>query len=355
MIGQKLYLAITGNQLNYIPTGYNRKGTPIWRWTILKIAIAGLGITGAYLFRLLRKEGFSPDVYETPQKTVCGIHPCAWGTSLGFTELVKQADLDPNDYIINRFDHMLFDEIKVKADFITFDKPGFVKALSQSCEVKLTSLNPSSYDRIIDATGVARVYLPPIQNDLLMNCIQFKVKSNESNEVKIKLGGAGYAWYFPLGDHVHIGFGSVKENPKDKVNGAILAGWNVSQPICGCRGVVRLSAPKASRPFVVNGEPQIIGVGEAIGCVSPLVGDGIVHGMRSVRILLDNWDDPEGYTEKILREFSWLDRERKVVDKLAGSRSLSVFDARVLLENSRRRMGMRMGVFDVFRMARSFS
>ena len=320
----------------------------------LKIAIAGLGITGAYLFKLLRKEGFSPDIYETLHETSCGIHPCAWGTSLGFTELVKEADLNPNDYIIGRYDHILFDDIKVKADFITFDKPRFINALSQSSEVNITPLNPSDYDRIIDATGVARAYLPPIQNDLLMKCIQFKVKSNDSNEVKIKLGGVGYAWHFPIGDHVHIGFGSLTEDPMNRVNDKTLAGWNVNEPVCGCCGVVRLSAPNASQPFVVNGSPQIFGVGEAIGCVSPLVGDGIVSGMRSVRILLDNWDDPEGYAEKILREFCWLDRERKVVDKLAGSLSLNILDAQILLENSRRRMGMRMGIIDVFRMARIF-
>ena len=32
----------------------------------LKIAIAGLGVAGGYLYRLLRKEGYSPDVYEAP-------------------------------------------------------------------------------------------------------------------------------------------------------------------------------------------------------------------------------------------------------------------------------------------------
>ena len=63
-----------------------------------------------------------------------------------------------------------------------------------------------------------------------------------------------------------------------------------------------------------------------------------------------NWDDPEGYTEKLLREFSWMDWERKVVEKLAASTSLSIFDSWVLLENSHR-MGMRMGIIDVFRMA----
>jgi flavin-dependent dehydrogenase len=175
------------------------------------------------------------------------------------------------------------------------------------------------------------------------------------NEAKIKIGSAGYAWHFPLGDHAHIGFGSIREDPKNKINDKTLAGWTIKEPICGCRGVVRLSAPNASRPFVVNGSPQIFGVGESIGCVSPLIGDGIVSGMRSVRILLDNWDDPEGYTERILREFSWMDRERRVLDKLVESRSLRIVDAWILLENSNKRMEMRMGIIDLFRLARSFN
>lgn len=320
----------------------------------MKIAIAGAGITGAYLFRLLRKEGFVPDVYGSSHQTACGINSCGWGTSLGFKELVKEAELDPDDYIIGRFDHMFLHDIRVKAEFYTIDKPRFVNALSESAEVKLTPLNPSSYERIIDATGVARAYLPPIQNDLLMNCIQFKVKSGESDEVKVKIGGDGYAWYFPLGDVAHIGYGSIKRRPESKIDGKTLSGWSIKEPICSCRGVVRVSAPDASRPFILNGPPQIIGVGESVGCVSPLVGDGIVDGMRSVRILLDNWDNPEGYSEKLLREFNWLDKERKVVDKLSKSRSLSILDGRVLLENSRKRMGIRMGLIDALRMARSY-
>jgi flavin-dependent dehydrogenase len=250
---------------------------------------------------------------------------------------------------------MIFDDFKVKANFITFDKPRLIKALSQSAKVTHSPLNPSDYDRIIDATGVKRAYLPSIQNDLLMSCIQYRIKKlDESDEIKIKLGGVGYAWHFPLGDHIHIGFGCINDDPAKSYNGTKLGGWKVIEPICGCKGVVRLSAPGASTPFVVEGTPQIWGVGEAIGCVSPLVGDGIVSSMKSVRILVNNWNDPEGYTEEILKEFSWLDRERKVVDKLAKGRPLNLLDARVLLENSRRRMDMRMGFFDVFRMARSF-
>lgn len=188
-----------------------------------------------------------------------------------------------------------------------------------------------------------------------MSCIQFKVKkTNESDEIKIKLGGIGYAWHFPLGDHIHIGFGCINGDPTKSYDGKSLAGWKIHEPVCGCRGVVRLSAPGAMMPFVTQGRPQVWGVGEAIGCVSPLVGDGIVSSMKSVRILLNKWDDPEGYTSEILKEFDWLDRERKVVDKLACGRPLNLLDARVLLENSRRRMDMKMGFLDVFKMARSF-
>ncbi len=266
---------------------------------------------------------------------------------------MREADLDPDDYIVGRFDHIIFDEIKVPAEIVTFDKPRLVSELSQTSEARFTMLNPSLYDRVIDATGVARAYLPQIQNDLKMRCIQIKVRSKGVNELKIKPGGVGYAWRFPIGDYVHIGCGSLRDDPEKIMRGLTQAGWITDEPVvCGCRGTVRLSGPNSARPFVVNGSTQIWGVGEAVGCVSPMAGDGVVSGMRSVQIFIDNWDDPEGYSETLLREFSWMDRERRVVDKLEGSGSPSILDARILMENSRR-MGMRIGVIDALRMVRS--
>ena len=175
----------------------------------MKVAIAGMGITGAYLFRLLRKEGIYPEVYEVPQSTACGIHSCGWGTSLGFSELTKAVDLDPEAYITGRFDHITFDGVRLRAEFYTFDKPRFIKDLSESADVKITPLNPSSFDRVIDATGVSRTYLPPIKGDLLMRCVEYRVKTSASNQIEVKIGGGGYAWHFPLGDSFHIGYGSV--------------------------------------------------------------------------------------------------------------------------------------------------
>jgi flavin-dependent dehydrogenase len=46
--------------------------------TTPKIAIAGAGFTGAYLYRLLRKAGYPIDIYDVTVQTRCGLSPCAW-------------------------------------------------------------------------------------------------------------------------------------------------------------------------------------------------------------------------------------------------------------------------------------
>ena len=82
-------------------------------------------------------------------------------------------------------------------------------------------------------------------------------------------------------------------------------------------GRIRLTAPHNSQPFVAAGsDGEVWGVGEAIGCVAPLAGDGIVPGMKSVQLLMKWWDDPSGYTRAVLKEFDWMKKERAVIDKL---------------------------------------
>jgi len=84
-------------------------------------------------------------------------------------------------------------------------------------------------------------------------------------------------------------------------------------------------------------------VGEAIGCVAPLAGDGIVPGLKSARLLLEWWDNPDGYTRAVLREFDWMKKERAVVDKLRRGEKLGLSSAWVLKKNSKR-MGMQVGL-----------
>ena len=161
---------------------------------------------------------------------------------------------------------------------------------------------------------------------------------------QIKLGRIGYAWCFPLSDdQYHMGCGSLISDPHKIIEELrwMPGSAQKTKVICACKGRIRLTAPQYARPFVT--EDRIWGVGEAIGCVAPLAGDGVIPGMQSVHILLKWWDDPDGYTRAVLKEFSWMENERLVVDKLRRNETLGIGDAWVLRKNSRR-MGMQVGL-----------
>jgi flavin-dependent dehydrogenase len=314
----------------------------------LKVAIAGAGTTGAYLYRLLKNEGFQADIFDKKRSTACGITPCAWGTSIGFVELVQAAGLDPEKYILQRVDHVFMDEVQLKGKLMTYNKPSLEKDLLKGATIKSGPLRVRAYDRVIDATGTRRAYLPPIQKDILLPCSQRRVTTEAPLENRIKLGGLGYAWCFPLGRHgYHVGCGTLARNPSD---GLKEIGWLTDNPkwkiLCTCKGKVRLSGPHGSQPFVCDVMREgIWGVGESIGCVAPLAGDGVVPGMKSVKILLDHWDDPDGYTAAILKEFEWMKKEREVVNKLKFASRLKLKDAWVLKKNATR-MGIDVALRD---------
>jgi flavin-dependent dehydrogenase len=224
-----------------------------------------------------------------------------------------------------------------------------VRDLLGDARIRPAPVPLDEYERVIDATGVDRALLPPIAGDVTLDCREYLVEAEEPIENRIQLGSIGYAWRFPLSPNLcHVGCGSLLEDP-----GRVLAslGWlrgqnGEARPSfhCGCASKIRLTGPRESQPFVANGHgPTIWGVGEAIGCVAPLVGDGIVPGMRSVELLLANWDDAEAYTRAVLAEFAWMEDERAIVDRLRRNDSLRVTDARVLKKNATR-MGMRVGL-----------
>jgi len=315
------------------------------------LAIAGAGVAGAYAYRLLRDRGYPADLYDVKKKTRCGISPCAWGTSGEFIDLVKVAGLDPSQYILERVDQVVIDGIRFKIEMITIDKPRFVRDLLQGAGVSYGPVDLEAYSRVIDATGVSRALLSPIRGDVFMPCFQSRIETRRELEARIILGEIGYAWCFPLGEnHYHIGCGSLVKDPHDVLRSLDLMGGQSSKgdtTICSCRGRIRLTGPHLSLPFVSDRSADgIWGVGEAIGCVGPMAGDGIVPSMKTVRILLKEWDDPEAYTRSILEEFHWMEGERTLVDKLRNMEQPTIANARVLLENSKR-MGMRIGLKEV--------
>ncbi|MGE4542494.1 MAG: hypothetical protein AB7D06_00160 [Pedobacter sp.] len=315
----------------------------------MKVAIAGAGITGAYLFRMLENQGCEVHLYDRRKNTGCGLTPCAWGTSTDFIELVSNAGLDGNKYILQRLDHLQMDEIRVRAELLTIDKPRLIKDLLRDTSPNLAPLPFADYDRVIDATGVARALLPPVADDLVLNCRQGLVQSDQALPNRIKLGGIGYAWCFPLDDNrYHIGCGNLLHDPGQFLE---QLGWidhlsasGTGRVLCRCDGGIRLTGPHLSQPFVTKRfETEIWGIGEAIGCVASLAGDGIVPGLRSVQLLLAAWHDPTQYRQAVLDEFHWMREERAIIERLRQGQGVGLRQARVLRKNSQR-MGMTVGL-----------
>ncbi|MEJ2720447.1 MAG: hypothetical protein P8181_04820 [bacterium] len=284
----------------------------------MKLAIAGAGLTGAYLYRLLTNRGWKPDLYDIKIDNNCGLRGCAWGTSGDFKTLLPAAGLNPDDYILNVLDYVYMDDIRIPAELMTIDKPSLIRDLLHDAEIRRSSLERGKYDRIIDATGVARAYLPKIDDDILLPCIQYYIRTQNHLDKSL------------LSDPRKLfnRLGWIKYGAGQPDNGEIL---------CGCAGDIRLTAPHYSLPYTTaSGTTEIWGTGEAIGCVAPLAGDGIVPGMRSVRLLLEHWDNRRKYTKAILKEFSWMKQERAIIDKLRFRRPLRIWDAMILTQNAKR-------------------
>lgn len=318
----------------------------------MRIAIAGAGISGAYMYRLLKNNEFDVAIFDLEHKTNCGINPCAWGTTKGFEKLVEKAGLNPDDYILKRIDHIWFDEIKIKAYMLTIDKPKLIKDLLGDAEVgkygPLRSLR-YDYDRIIDATGVARAYLPTIPNDLISPCYQYRMTSDDLlPEMRIKVSKIGYAWSFPLSDkEFHVGAGSLVIDPIEILKDMKWIYPHYTNEVkCACYSKVRQTAPRGSRPFV---HENVWGIGEAIGCVAPMLGDGIIHSMRSALFLLENFYSAVDYERAILREFAWMEKEREVVDRFIQGKPIGLGSALVLQRNTRR-MDLKIGLWDAFKL-----
>lgn len=326
----------------------------------MKIAICGAGLVGSYLYRLLNRSGTHQiTIFERqdPYKTSCRINPCAWATSIGFKDLIAEVNLNPEKYILQTFDKILVNEMNITTVIMIIDKPKLITDLLAGVDVKIDPLKKEDFDRIIDATGVARAYLPQIDNDIIASCMQYRVYSEKPLECSINISNIGYVWRFPLSDNeYHIGAGSIKVPPEQMLSK--LQWVEDCDHLCFCTGRIRFTSPHYSLPFVELSKGKnrysVWGVGEAIGCVAPLAGEGIIPGLTSARILLDNWEDPDAYQRSILREFLWMKKERTVIDKVMKGTSTSLFDAQIL-KNNARRLSMKLGPYQALKMLKSLA
>jgi flavin-dependent dehydrogenase len=327
-----------------------------------RIAIAGAGVAGAWLYRALTDQGRNVDLYGAPERTTaCGIHPCAWGVSADFFRWTETGRLRAREYITNRVAWVDFEGRRFPAEVYLIHKPRLIRDLLDGAEVRTTPIPAGRYDRVLDCTGAARAYLPPTERpDIICPTLQMRMEIPDlpDDTIVIRYGKAGYCWVFPLGGHrFHVGAGAFVRPCPDlrrmlEWSGLLegdgrVAGCRAGQR-CSCESAIRMTGPIGALPHVDPDSPlgcPIWGVGEAIGTVSPITGEGITHAIRCAALYLAHERDPGAYSDAVIREFSWMAGERGILEKATARRWVPLPEWRFVQQDAAS-MGIHVGIPD---------
>lgn len=296
----------------------------------MNFAIAGAGVAGSYLGNMLQKRGHTVEIFEASKKE----HHwpvCAWGASRHMLErFSNQAGLDFASYIFHVGKKLKIQLPENKGEvldlkgLVTYNKYGWEADLLKNVKVtygtKMTreTFAFDKYDYVIDCTGLHRSLLPKSSEDFLIPAYEYllnNVKGADDFYVIGYKGAKGYFWYFPLeGGQAYMGAGDIekkyygidaffKQHPEAKVI------KKIGRPI-------RLSPSKRMEPFF---DGNVIGVGESIGCVFPMLGEGIIPTLICCDVFLDVLDksskkfDFTKYRKKVLNTFAYYDDVYKIV------------------------------------------
>ncbi|MFL6342706.1 MAG: NAD(P)/FAD-dependent oxidoreductase [Nitrososphaeraceae archaeon] len=320
----------------------------------MKIAIAGAGVAGSYLGNLLQKRGHDVEIFESSKKEDHWA-VCAWGASRNIlSKFSEWAGLNFDDYILHVGKILIMDlpnNVREYLDLkglVTYNKYRWEHDLLEGIKINYgTKCTPETfpfndYNYVIDCTGLHRTLLPKSQEDFIIPAYEYLVENiqdvNEFYVIGYK-GARGYFWYFPLDNGKgYIGAGDVdkkyygiKEFFMQHLEAKIIK--KIGRPI-------RLAPPKRMEPF---NSGNVIGVGESIGCVFPMLGEGIIPSLLCCNIFLEVFDksgstfDFKEYRKKVLGKFRYYDDVYRIV-RLKMDGKLSTVKHFNLLMNMYRNM-----------------
>ncbi len=286
----------------------------------MKVAIVGIGVAGAYLMNQLSS---LHDVEVTGfERMDVKNHDavCAWATCENvMKDYAKKCGLNFENYILHDGKRMTVDfgkdsdkniYINLKG-MISYDKLKLIQDMIKGTNIiynKVPEKNAleQDFDLIIDSTGFHRHYLPKLKDELWIPCIQYKVKYDNSipfDDFYLKAfpSLSGYFWYFPLGNgYAHIGSGDFRRKHTNEFLELFLKKYTctiikkVGRP-------VRITPPSKCIPFT-DGR-KTVGVGESIGTVYPLLGEGIIPSTICAEIFIDNMYNLPNYYNEVLIKF----------------------------------------------------
>lgn len=342
----------------------------------MKIAVVGIGVAGAYLMNQLsdlhdvQVKGFE----RMPEKEHDAV--CAWATCDNvMKDYAKQCGLNLENYILHDGKKMKVDvgdgknsskniEINLKG-MVSYDKLRLIQDMIKGTDVCFEKTPHKStledeYDIIVDSTGFHRHYLPKLKNELWIPCIQYKVKYDnipfDDFYLKAFPSLSGYFWYFPLGNgYAHIGSGDFQRKQTHVFMESFLKKYpcqilkKVGRP-------VRITPPSHCLPFT-DGR-KTIGVGESIGTVYALLGEGIIPSTICAQLFVDNLFDHEKYTAEVLSTFKIYTNVYNFIKKSINKKFNIIKDfVEVLkiykyMKNSEDRFGMEINMLNMLKLTK---
>ena len=280
----------------------------------MKIAVVGTGVAGAYLLNRIPEEHQGEAFEMRPEEKWYTV--CAWGTSEPFIkDLVKQAGFNFDDYVLHKGKKMLVAlgdetlEIPLKG-LVTYDKHKLThdmikgKKVHWGAQVKQVNGDFRDFDMVVDATGLHRSLLPKLQEDIVIPSLEYQVKSKElpydDFVIRPYPSITGYWWYFPLGDGMaHVGAGDYMGKYRGELEEFVKK--YKCEVVRRIGRPVRVTPPARCEPFY---DGKVVGVGESIGTVYPMLGEGIIPSMQCANLFVDHIGDREGYREAVLEHFA---------------------------------------------------
>lgn len=308
--------------------------------TSMRIAIVGAGVAGSYLACMISKMGHEIEVYETNGEAA---HwpICAWGGSKNMlAKFSQQAGLEFNEYINHTGRTLRIDLPGNKVEYlelkglVTYNKRKWESDLLRGIRVSygrkcnLESPLLSECDLVIDCTGFHRSLLPKSEEDFIIPAYEYLVENLKDIEDFYVIGykGArGYFWCFPLSKgEAFVGAGDLDRRYYG------ISEFLARHPECNIRKKIgrpiRLAPPRRMQPFYWN---NVVGVGESIGCVFPMLGEGIIPSLICCDIFLheltrsnnlENGFDFKHYSSSVLKRFRYYDDVYRIIRlKMASS------------------------------------
>ncbi|MHB1440249.1 MAG: geranylgeranyl reductase family protein [Cuniculiplasma sp.] len=241
--------------------------------------IAGAGIAGSFLYNRLTNSGFDVEIYDPKVENF--YIPCGFATNKNLIiPYLKMVGID-FDQVCEIEDGPMtisgnkFEPLEVKnLGLSTIHKMRLEKLMVGDNVIRKRCQHHNG-SGFIDATGISRALLPKPAEDRTMYAMEkiCPISQYKGFYFYFFPRGRGYFWSFPLKGTYHVGAGGINlEEVKSYLN-----------PYKETKLVSRKIRMKPIMENIFT--KNCIGVGESIGYISPLLGEGIIPALESAEVL----------------------------------------------------------------------